>query len=68
MMTVKERMVRKFQLGLDCEMLVCGSCRLIAEEMASMVHRSLTDTEYPTVDSAIGKVCCILYYYLSKYM
>lgn len=49
-------MVRKFQPGADCEALACTACELIVEEMAAMVHRSLADKEYPTVDSALRKV------------
>lgn len=47
----------KFRLGLDCESLICSSCKSIVEEFGDAIHRSITDPKMRYVDQVFEGFC-----------
>ena len=47
----------KFRLGLDCESLVCGSCKTIIDEFGDAIHRSITDPKIRYIDQLFEGFC-----------
>lgn len=53
----KEALKGKFELGVSCETLVCGACKVMVEEFADAVLQGLTDPRYVYVEDLLGDFC-----------
>lgn len=47
----------KYRLGADCESLVCGSCKVIVDEFAFMVHAGIDDQEKRYIEDLTVDFC-----------
>jgi hypothetical protein len=55
----REMVKPKFRLGADCETLVCGSCKAIVEEFATLVHQNIRNPNIKYIDQLTQGFCDI---------
>jgi hypothetical protein len=53
----KEALKGKFDLGVSCETLVCGACKVMVEEFADAVLQGLADPRYVYVEDLLSDFC-----------
>jgi hypothetical protein len=54
---IKDTKVQKFVLGPDCETMICGVCKVIVEEFALQLTRSLDDPKIKYVEEVFNGFC-----------
>jgi len=55
--TKTQKMARIFNMGTDCETLICGTCKAIVEEFAVKVHDAVTDPAMEYIDQVFFDLC-----------
>ena len=53
----REALRGKFELGVSCESLVCGSCKAMVEEFAGAVVQGITDPKYVYIEDILPDFC-----------
>lgn len=53
----REALKGKFELGVSCETLVCGSCKAMVDEFAGAIVQGMTDPRYVYIEDILPEFC-----------